>query len=44
MNEQESLINNNYQEIADCKEVELCGFFLVNDKNEAEWIDLSEVM
>ena len=44
MNDQELLINNDYQEIADCKEIELNGFFVVNDNNTVEWIDLSEVM
>lgn len=44
MTEQEELINEDYSEAANCAGIELYGFFIVNDKNEAEWIDLSEVM
>ena len=44
MSEQEQTINNDYKEIADYKEIELNGFFVVNDDNTVEWIDLSEVM
>ena len=44
MSEQEQTINNDYKEIADYKEIRLNGFFVVNDDNTVEWIDLSEVM
>ena len=44
MSEQEQAINNDYKEIADCKGIELNGFFVTNDDNTVEWIDLSEVM
>lgn len=41
MNEQDQIINNDYKEIADCKGIELNGFFVVNDDNTVEWVDLS---
>lgn len=44
MSEQEQIINDGYKEIADCKGIELNGFFIVDDDNTVEWIDLSEVM
>ena len=44
MSEQEQTINNDYKEIADCEDIELNGFFVTNDDNTVEWIDLSEVM
>ena len=44
MSEQEQTINNDYEEIADCNGIELNGFFVANDDNTVEWIDLSEVM
>ena len=43
MSDQEQTINSDYKEIADCREINLYGFYLVNDENEVEWIDLSEI-
>lgn len=44
INEQEQIINESYKEIAECKGIELSGFFITNDDNTVKWIDLSEVM